>query len=161
MSTVMSGATISLTCMTTPAPRCLRRSASSRSSNRNTGPHTRRSGGQRRPGADVSVAALYGDGLLSGRARLKRVHTATALCAKATLHLPSGKSFRIKAENLGSDRQYIASVTLNGVPLDRLFLRLAEILAERELRFTMSDNAHARWSVQPHQLPYSMTPVHP
>ena len=80
---------------------------------------------------------------------------------EATLHLPSGRNFHIVADQPGGDRQYIAAVTLNGKPLDRLFLRHDEIEAGGELRFTMSDKAHARWSLQPHQLPYSMSAIHP
>ena len=80
---------------------------------------------------------------------------------EATLHLPGGRSFRIVADHGGGDRQYIASVTLNGKPLERLYLLHDEILAGGELRVTMSDKAHARWSLEPHQLPYSMTASHP
>ncbi len=80
---------------------------------------------------------------------------------EATLHLPGGKSFHIVADHGGGDRQYIASVTLNGKPLDRLYLLHDEIMAGGELRVSMSDKAHARWSLEPHQLPYSMTATHP
>lgn len=79
----------------------------------------------------------------------------------ATLYLPGGKTFRIVTDHGGGDRQYVSSVTLNGKPLDRLYLLHNEIMAGGELRFTLSDKAHARWSLEPHQLPYSMTATHP
>jgi predicted alpha-1,2-mannosidase len=77
---------------------------------------------------------------------------------EATLHLPNGKAFKVVAEHLDSSHAYIKSVTLNGQPLSRLFLRHEELMEGGELRFVMSSKAEATWSMQPLELPYSMTP---
>ena len=75
----------------------------------------------------------------------------------ATLHLEGGKTFRVVAEKLGGENRYVAAVTLNGKPLNRLYVRHEEIMAGGELRFVMSDKAHVRWSMQEHELPSSMS----
>ena len=79
---------------------------------------------------------------------------------KATLHLPHGRTFTIVAEHLSSSNAFIQSVTLNGRPLTRLFLRHEELMKGGELRFVMSPKAEATWSLQPLDVPYSMTPAH-
>jgi predicted alpha-1,2-mannosidase len=79
---------------------------------------------------------------------------------KAILHLPNGKTFTILAEHLSSSNAFIQSVTLNGRPLTRMFIRHEELIQGGELRFVMSPKAEATWSLQPLDAPYSMTPVH-
>jgi len=76
---------------------------------------------------------------------------------EATLHLPNGKTFKLVAEHLDSSNAYVKSVTLNGQPLSRLFLRHEEIMQGGELRFVMSTRTEATWSMQPHEAPFSMT----
>jgi len=76
---------------------------------------------------------------------------------EATLHLPNGKTFKVVAEHLDSSNAYVRSVTLNGQPLSRLFLRHEEIMQGGELRFVMSTKDKATWSMQPHEAPFSMT----
>ncbi|MDR3738566.1 MAG: GH92 family glycosyl hydrolase [Terracidiphilus sp.] len=78
----------------------------------------------------------------------------------ATLHLPNGKTFRIVAENLSPSNAFIQAVTLNGKPLTRLFLRHEELMQGGELHFLMSAREDAKWSKQPLELPFSMTPAH-
>ena len=77
---------------------------------------------------------------------------------EATLHLPNGKTFKVIADHLDSSHGYVKSVTLNGQPLSRMFLRHAEIMQGGELRFVMSSKADATWSMLPHEAPFSMTP---
>jgi predicted alpha-1,2-mannosidase len=79
---------------------------------------------------------------------------------EATLHLPNGKTFKVVAEHLSSSNAYVKSVTLNGQPLARMFLRHEELMQGGELRFVMSTKADATWSMQPLEVPYSMTPIH-
>jgi predicted alpha-1,2-mannosidase len=76
---------------------------------------------------------------------------------EATLHLPNGNTFKVIAEGLDSSHAYVKSVTLNGHPLSRSFLRHEELMQGGELRFVMSNKADATWSMQPLELPYSMT----
>jgi predicted alpha-1,2-mannosidase len=76
---------------------------------------------------------------------------------EATLHLPNGKTFKVVAEHLDSSNAYVKSVSLNGQPLSRLFLRHEEIMQGGELRFVMSAKTEATWSKQPHEAPFSMS----
>ena len=79
---------------------------------------------------------------------------------EATLNLPNGKTFKVVAEHLSAANAYIKAVTLNGKPLERMFLRHQEIMQGGELRFVMSTKAEATWSIQPLEAPYSMTAAH-
>ena len=79
---------------------------------------------------------------------------------EATLNLPNGKTFKVVAEHLSAANAYIKAVTLNGKPLERMFLRHQEIMQGGELRFVMSTKAEATWSIQPLEAPYSITAAH-
>jgi predicted alpha-1,2-mannosidase len=79
---------------------------------------------------------------------------------KATLRLPNGKTFTILAEHQSSLNGFVQSVTLNGRPLTRMFIRHEELLQGGELRFVMSPKDEATWSLQPLEAPYSMTAAH-
>jgi predicted alpha-1,2-mannosidase len=76
---------------------------------------------------------------------------------EATLHLANGKAFKILAEHLSAANGYVKSVTLNGKPLTRMYLRHEEIMQGGELRFVMSTKADATWSTQPLEVPFSMS----
>ena len=62
----------------------------------------------------------------------------------------------MSAANL--DQPYIGSVTLNGRPLARAFIRHEEIMAGGELRFTMQAAPNKSWASAPSARPFSMTP---
>ena len=66
---------------------------------------------------------------------------------------------RVVAENLSSSNAFIKSVTLNGKPLTRMFIRHEEFMGGGEFHFVMSPKAEATWSTQRLDVPYSMTPV--
>ena len=76
---------------------------------------------------------------------------------RAVLHLPNGKILTVVAEHLSDSNAFVQSVTLNGEPLDRVFLRHEELMAGGELRFVMSSKADATWSLHAHATPYSMS----
>ncbi len=76
---------------------------------------------------------------------------------RAVLHLPNGHTFTVVADGLSDANGYVQSVTLNGKPLDRTYLRHEEMMAGGELRFSMSSKADAAWSLRRHEAPYSMT----
>jgi putative alpha-1,2-mannosidase len=59
---------------------------------------------------------------------------------------------------MGAANGYVKAVTLNGKPLTRAFLTHEELMKGGELHFEMSTKADARWSMQPLEMPYSMTP---
>ncbi|MEB1527619.1 GH92 family glycosyl hydrolase [Xanthomonas sp. WHRI 7945] len=76
----------------------------------------------------------------------------------ATLALPNGKRFSVVAEGLDDAHPYIGSVTLNGRPLDRAFLRHEEIMAGGELRFTLQAEPNTAWAAgEGAQRAYSMS----
>jgi predicted alpha-1,2-mannosidase len=76
---------------------------------------------------------------------------------RATLNLPNGHRFTVRAKNLGPDNGYVGSVTLNGKPLSRTFIRHGEILAGGELVFTMQATPNTNWGKAPADRPYSQT----
>ncbi|MDR6672128.1 GH92 family glycosyl hydrolase [Xanthomonas sp. 1678] len=76
----------------------------------------------------------------------------------ATLALPNGERFSVVAEGLDDAHPYIGSVTLNGRPLDRAFLRHEEIMAGGELRFTLQAEPNTAWAAgEGAQRAYSMS----
>jgi len=64
---------------------------------------------------------------------------------ETTLLLEGGKRFHMLAAGASSGKRYIQSVTLNGIPLDRSWLRHEEIMAGGELVFTMSSTPVENW----------------
>ena len=77
--------------------------------------------------------------------------------ARATLHLSNGKDFTVSAAPLDDAHPYVGSVTLNGKPLDRVFLRNGEILAGGELHFTMQAEPNRSWGQTADARPSSMS----
>lgn len=57
----------------------------------------------------------------------------------ATIHLPLGKAFIIKANNLSESNIYVKKVSLNGNKLDRNYITFKELLNGGELVFEMTD----------------------
>ena len=76
---------------------------------------------------------------------------------RAVLHLPNGKTLVINADHLSDTNAFVQSVTLNGKPLDRVFVRHEELMAGGELHFVMSSKDSAAWSLHAHAMPYSMS----
>lgn len=56
---------------------------------------------------------------------------------KATLHLPSGKDFVIRAHQLSDTNYLVEAVYLNDQKLDRAYITYDELLQGGELRFEM------------------------
>jgi predicted alpha-1,2-mannosidase len=63
----------------------------------------------------------------------------------ATILLPTGKRFEIVAHNLTDKNFYIQSVTLNGQPLGRFWLKHSEIVDGGTLVFEMGSQPNAAW----------------
>ena len=76
---------------------------------------------------------------------------------KTAMRLPNGKRFTIVADGLDDRHTYVGSVSLNGKPLQRTFLRHDEVLAGGELRFNMQAEPNKDWPGQGAQAPYSMS----
>ncbi len=77
---------------------------------------------------------------------------------KAVLTLDGGKRFTVRTQGLSDTHPYVARVTLNGKPLDRVFLRDAEIRSGGELVFTMGATPNKTWGAKADARPYSLTP---
>ena len=76
---------------------------------------------------------------------------------RATLTLPNGRHFTVVAERLSEANPYVGSVTLNGKPLNRVYIRQQEIMAGGVLRFVMQPQPNKRWGTSPAGRPYSMS----
>ena len=69
----------------------------------------------------------------------------TPLFDDAVIHLDGGKRLHIRAVGASAGKQYIRSVTLNGVPLNRYWIKHSEITAGGELFFEMSQTPNPAW----------------
>lgn len=76
---------------------------------------------------------------------------------RARLALPNGKTLHIVADNLSDANRYVGRVTLDGRPLDRVFLRHDEIMTGGELRFTMQAAPNKTWGRARAARPFSMS----
>lgn len=64
---------------------------------------------------------------------------------KATINLPSNKTFTIVADNYAADNIYIQSAKLNGRTLGRAWLKHSEIVSGGELVLEMGDKPNKEW----------------
>lgn len=80
---------------------------------------------------------------------------------RAVLHLDGGKRFTVRADGLSAANRYVGRVTLNGVPLDRVYIRDDEVRAGGELRFTMAARPNTAWGKSTVARPYSMSTERP
>ncbi|HEY1767214.1 MAG TPA: GH92 family glycosyl hydrolase [Terracidiphilus sp.] len=64
---------------------------------------------------------------------------------QTTLHLAGGRNFVIEARNLAPENVYVTAAALNGHPIDRAWLRHAEIVAGGRLVLTMSSTP-SQWA---------------
>ena len=76
---------------------------------------------------------------------------------RAALHLDNGRSFTITAAPFDDAHPYVGQVTLNGKPLDRVYLKHADILAGGELHFTMQAQPNKDWGKAKSARPASMS----
>ncbi|MFT3727754.1 MAG: GH92 family glycosyl hydrolase [Terricaulis sp.] len=75
----------------------------------------------------------------------------------AALNLPNGRHFVVSVDGLSDANRYVQSVTLNGQPLTRSFIRDAEIRAGGELHFVMGASPNRQWGAAPGARPFSMS----
>lgn len=76
---------------------------------------------------------------------------------RAQLNLPNGKRFTVRTRNLHEANRYVGSVTLNGRPLNRSFLKHEDISAGGELVFTMQATPNKEWGKERAARPYTQT----
>ncbi|HEV2710409.1 MAG TPA: GH92 family glycosyl hydrolase [Edaphobacter sp.] len=79
---------------------------------------------------------------------------------RATMNLPNGKKFEVVADGLSKSHPYVESVSLNGKPLTRSFLRQEEIVGGGELRFVMGSTPNKMWATSVAARPFSMSEAH-
>jgi predicted alpha-1,2-mannosidase len=75
----------------------------------------------------------------------------------AQVRLPGGKTFTIVADGLSDANRYVRAVTLNGKPLERSYLRDAEIRGGGELRFAMAATPNRKWGTSQAARPFSIS----
>jgi len=76
---------------------------------------------------------------------------------RATLHLPTGRSFTVRAERARGDA-YITAARLNGRPSARSFLRHDDITSGGELRLQLGSTPDTTWGRAPADRPSSRVP---
>ena len=74
---------------------------------------------------------------------------------KATIHLPSGKTFVINAKANGPQRPYIRNATLNGVDFNKTYLQHTQISRGGELTFEMTSTPNPTWATGSESRPKS------
>lgn len=74
---------------------------------------------------------------------------------RAVLALPNGKRLTIVADGLDPTHPYVGSVTLNGRPVTKAYLRHDQILAGGALRFRMQASPNMTWASTPTDRPFS------
>lgn len=77
--------------------------------------------------------------------------------SRASIRLPNGKRFTVIADRLDDEHPYVGKVTLNGKPLERVYLRHEDIQAGGELRFEMQAQPNKDWGRAPGSRPFSMS----
>lgn len=73
----------------------------------------------------------------------------------------SGKTFTVRAHNNSAENLYVQSATLNGKPLDRAWLRHAEVAAGGVLDLRMGPKPNENWGSSPDELPPANFPPRP
>jgi predicted alpha-1,2-mannosidase len=64
---------------------------------------------------------------------------------EARVALPGGKTFVVKRQNASEKNRYVQQVTLDGQPLKSPFISYADIMAGKELVFTMGEQKVVFW----------------
>ena len=78
-----------------------------------------------------------------------------------TIHLPNGKTFTIVAHQTSRENKYVQSVTLNGKPLSRVWLRHAEVANGGTLVLEMSNTPNRTLGADPADFPPDSMSVDP
>jgi predicted alpha-1,2-mannosidase len=65
----------------------------------------------------------------------------------AKIHLENGKTFTVEAVKSGPGDVYVQSATLNGKPLDRVWISHDEVVSGSVLRFRLGPQPNEKWGV--------------
>lgn len=74
---------------------------------------------------------------------------------KATIYLPDGKTFIVRAKNLSQENKFIQSARLNGEPLDKPWFTHEQLMVGGELELTMGCQPNKTWGSAPEAAPPS------
>ncbi|HEY2858334.1 MAG TPA: GH92 family glycosyl hydrolase [Terracidiphilus sp.] len=80
---------------------------------------------------------------------------------KVIIHLENGKDLVIVAHGASRKNKYVQKVVLNGKPLDRLWLRHADIAQGGKLELTLGDSPNTSLGTSPSSFPPDSIAVHP
>ncbi len=76
---------------------------------------------------------------------------------KVTIHVAGGKKFEIVAENNTPENVYIQSVTMNGQPYGKTYIKHSDIVSGAKFVFVMGDKPNKNWGVKKENRPCSDT----
>ncbi len=76
----------------------------------------------------------------------------------ATIDVGDGKTFTVTARNMSPQNVYVQSVALNGQPLEKTYIRHADIIAGGTLEFVMGPAPNKKWGSDLSAAPPSMSP---
>lgn len=79
------------------------------------------------------------------------------LFGRMTITMENGRKFTIVAENNSAGNVYIQSATLNGLPLDRNYIRYSEIVSGGELHLVMGPEPQTHRGTSPYAAPFSLS----
>ena len=74
---------------------------------------------------------------------------------KATLRLPDGKTFTVKAKGLTAENKFIQKATLNGQPFDKPWFTHQQLMAGGVLELIMGSQPNKAWGSAPEAAPPS------
>ncbi|MEY4374318.1 MAG: hypothetical protein RL760_484, partial [Candidatus Eisenbacteria bacterium] len=74
---------------------------------------------------------------------------------RATIHLPNGRTFTIRARGNGRGRPYIQSASLDGTPLTRATIAHGDLIKGGTLTFVMGATPETTWAARPGDEPPS------
>eukprot|EP00475_Leptophrys_vorax_P006509 TRINITY_DN1402_c0_g1_i1.p1 TRINITY_DN1402_c0_g1~~TRINITY_DN1402_c0_g1_i1.p1 ORF type:complete len:733 (-),score=172.04 TRINITY_DN1402_c0_g1_i1:128-2326(-) len=77
------------------------------------------------------------------------------------LTLENGNMFEIVAFNCSADNKYIQSISLNGVPVDQVWIRHADVIKGGQLKLVMGDVPNEKLGSNPKTFPPSSKDVDP
>ena len=75
----------------------------------------------------------------------------------ATVNMDNGKKIKITANNNSKENVYIQSMTLNGQPYTKNYLKHADLANGAEIVFEMGNKPNTEWGSQKEDLPTSLT----
>ena len=80
----------------------------------------------------------------------------TPAVKRAEISLPNGNKFVIETSNYSSENIYIQSVMLNGIPYDKTFLTVEDIMNGATVKFTMGPEPNKSWGTSSENRPIAL-----